>query len=161
MTKKTGWLLSASLAGLGIMFFASRRWNGGIVPQDLDQYLSQSESEIPHITPQTEKTITWANPAKTRTALSVVYLHGYSATRQETAPLANEIAAQLGANLFCTRLCGHGLSGEALAQATVNDWLNDAMGAVEIGKRLGDKVIVMGVSTGGRLPARLRDLDRR
>jgi len=76
MTKKTGWLLSASLAGLGIMFFASRRWNGGIVPQDLDQYLSQSESEIPHITPQTEKTITCANPAKTRTALSVVYLHG-------------------------------------------------------------------------------------
>lgn len=38
-----------------------------------------------------------------------------------------------------------------MAEATANDWLNDTIEAVEIGKRLGDKVIVIGTSTGGTL----------
>jgi esterase/lipase len=78
-------------------------------------------------------------------------LHGYTATRQEASPLCDQIAARLGANLFYARLTGHGRSEQALAQATVNDWLNDTIEAVEIGKRLGDKVIVIGSSTGGTL----------
>jgi esterase/lipase len=121
------------------------------LPNDLDQYLAQSEGQFPDIVPGTEKTIVWANPAKTKTPLSIIYLHGYSATRQETAPLSDEIAAQLGANLFYTRLSGHGRSNAAMAEPTVNDWLNDTMEALEIGKRLGDKVIVIGTSTGGTL----------
>jgi esterase/lipase len=118
---------------------------------DLDQYLAQSEARYTDIVPGTEKTIIWANAGKTKTPLSIIYLHGYSATRQETAPLSNEIAAQLGANLFYTRLSGHGRSNAAMDEPTVNDWLNDTMEAFEIGKRLGDKVIVIGVSTGGPL----------
>ena len=42
-------------------------------------------------------------------------------------------------------------------EPTVNDWLNDTMEAFEIGKRLGDKVIVIGVSTGGPLAAWLAE----
>jgi esterase/lipase len=38
-----------------------------------------------------------------------------------------------------------------LAEATVNDWLSDAVEALEIGRRLGGKVIIMGTSTGGTL----------
>ncbi len=118
---------------------------------DLDQYLAQSEARYPDIVSGTEKTIVWANAEKTKTPLSIIYLHGYSATRQETVPLSDEVAAQLGSNLFYTRLSGHGRSNAAMDEPTVNDWLNDTMEAFEIGKRLGDQVIVIGVSTGGTL----------
>jgi esterase/lipase len=127
------------------------------LPANLDQYLAESEAKYSDIIPGAEKTIIWANEAKTKTPLSIIYLHGYSATRQETVPLADEIAAQLGANLFYTRLAGHGRTGVAMAEPTINDWLNDTMEAFEIGKRLGDKVIVIGVSTGGPLAAWLAE----
>jgi alpha-beta hydrolase superfamily lysophospholipase len=65
--------------------------------------------------------------------------------------LADQLAAALGANLFYTRLTGHGQDGTALAEATVNDWLNDAVEALAIGRRLGKRVILMGASTGGLL----------
>jgi esterase/lipase len=122
-----------------------------ILPEDLDHYLQQTEARFSDIVPGAEKTIIWANAAKTRTPLSIVYLHGYSATRQETAPLSDQIAARLGANLLYTRLTGHGRSGSALAEASVHDWLNDAAEALAIGARLGEKVIVIGTSTGGTL----------
>lgn len=121
------------------------------LPDDIDQYLAVSEASLPDIIPGAEKTVVWANPTQTRTPLSIVYLHGYSATRQETAPLSDMLAKRLGANLFYTRLSGHGRDGEALAQASINDWLNDAHEALAIGKRLGERVIVIGTSTGGTL----------
>jgi esterase/lipase len=130
------------------------------LPADLagfDQYLADSESKYPDIVPGTEKTIVWANAEKAKTPLSIVYIHGYSASRQETVPLSDELAAELGANLFYTRLSGHGRSGAAMAEPTVNDWLNDTVESFEIGKRLGDKVIVIGVSTGGPLAAWLAE----
>ncbi|MDD4273595.1 MAG: hypothetical protein PHG14_07705 [Desulfobacter postgatei] len=37
-----------------------------------------------------------------------VYIHGFSATRKETAPLSDLVAKTLNANLFYTRLSGHG-----------------------------------------------------
>ncbi|MGD8644314.1 MAG: alpha/beta fold hydrolase, partial [Chromatiales bacterium] len=58
---------------------------------------------------------------------------------------------RLGANLFYTRLTGHGRDGAALAEASVNDWLNDAIEALAIGRRLGERVVVIGNSTGGTL----------
>ena len=73
----------------------------------------------------------------------------FSATRQETAPLSELVSQALGANLFYTRLTGHGRTGSALACARVNDWLNDVVEAYEIGRRLGKKVIMIGCSTGG------------
>ena len=92
------------------------------LPADLDAYLAQSEARYPDITPGAEKTIVWAHPDRRKTALAVVYLHGFSASRQETAPLSDEIAQQLGANLYYPRLNGHGRSGAAMAEASVNAW---------------------------------------
>lgn len=86
-----------------------------------------------------------------RTPWSVVYLHGFSATRQETAPVAEWVADSLRANLFETRLTGHGLPGDSLRKVRVTSWLGDAIEAMEIGRRLGDSVLVIGTSTGGTL----------
>lgn len=57
------------------------------LPEDLDRYLAQSEAPFHDIVPGAEKIIVWANATKAKTPLSIVYLHGFSATRQETAPL--------------------------------------------------------------------------
>lgn len=86
-----------------------------------------------------------------RTAYSVVYLHGFSGTHLESAPLAEGVATALGANLHETRLKGHGLPGDSLATATAGDWIADAVRALVIGARLGDSVVVIGLSTGGTL----------
>jgi len=88
-----------------------------------------------------------------RTPYAVVYLHGFSATRQETAPLSEAVAQALGANLYETRLTGHGLPGDSLRRVSARDWLDDAVEALAIGRTLGDSVIVIGTSTGGTLGA--------
>lgn len=118
------------------------------LPASLDDYIRQSESQFDDITPGAEKSIVWAGEVGARTEFALVYLHGFSATRQETAPLAESIAAELGANVFSTRFAGHGRSGEAMLEGSLNRWLNDAHEAMSIGRRLGDKILLMGVSTG-------------
>lgn len=123
------------------------------LPDDLERYLAESEARYADITPGAEKTIVWAHPNKRQTDMAIIYLHGYSATRQETAPLSDQLARQLGANLFYTRLSGHGRGGTAMSSASANDWLQDSHEALQIGQRLGKRVLVIGTSTGATLAA--------
>nr|WP_287339345.1 hypothetical protein [Mesorhizobium sp.] len=83
-----------------------------------------------------------------RTPLSIVY----SASKGEVRPLPDEVADQLDANLY-TRLTGHGQGGAAMADGSVNAWINDYEEALAIGRAIGDKVIVIATSTGGSLAA--------
>lgn len=119
------------------------------LPPDLDRYLAGQEGRFRDIVPGAEKKIIWAGPPGVRTDRAVVYIHGFSGTRQETAPLADMVARGLGANLFYTRLTGHGRTGPAMLDGSVNAWLNDTVEAFEIGRRLGRRVVMLGVSTGG------------
>lgn len=121
------------------------------LPDDLDEYLASSEAKFDDITPGVEKAIEWTNTPGEQSDYSVVYIHGFSATRYEVSPLCEKVAAHLQANLFFTRLAGHGRSDEAMAEAELSDWLNDAREAYAIGKRLGKKVIVIANSTGSAL----------
>jgi pimeloyl-ACP methyl ester carboxylesterase len=98
-----------------------------------------------------EKKIVWHDDKRQQRNLAIVYIHGFSASRMETWPLCDHLAVAMGANLFYTRLTGHGQDGYAMATATVKDWQNDGMEAVAIGRRLGRKIILMGTSTGGTL----------
>ncbi|MEM8981654.1 MAG: alpha/beta fold hydrolase [Pseudomonadota bacterium] len=118
----------------------------------LAAWVAASEAEFDDITPDTEKTVVWANAAEPRrTEWSVIYLHGFSATRQETHPLTEQIAMSLGANAYYARLTGHGRGGQALTDANASDWLHDARAAFDIGRQIGERVIVIGVSTGATL----------
>jgi len=118
---------------------------------ELDAWLANSEAALPNLRPGTAKGILWAGNEKKRTPWSVVYIHGFSASRMETAPVADEVAKALGANLFYTRLSGHGLPGDAMGRATAQDWLADTLEAVRIGEALGEKVLVISCSTGATL----------
>ena len=121
------------------------------LPIDLDLYLMNSESQFDDITEGTEKKIIWALKSKEKTPISIVSFHGFSATRQELSPLADIVAKSLNANLFYTRLAGHGRGSAGMIQGSVNKWANDANEAIEIGNRIGDKVILIGTSTGSTL----------
>jgi len=121
------------------------------LPKDLDKYLKTSETKFKDITDGAEKRIFWHHKDKRQTEWSLVYIHGFSATRQESSPVSEQLAKELGANLFCTRLAGHGRPSEFLGKSTANQWLNDMNEAYEIGRRIGKKVIVFGLSTGATL----------
>jgi len=129
------------------------------LPQDLDGWLATRERSVAErvgLIPGTEKRITWAAEGE-RTPWSIVAIHGFSATRQETAPLAANVAQALGANLFETRLSGHGQQSAALETARAEDWLTDGAEALAIGAAIGERVIVIGTSTGATLAAAMLD----
>lgn len=128
------------------------RFDPSTLSDDLDTYLAETEAADPSIEPHATKEIIWAYPnSKAKTPLALVYIHGFSATKGETRPVADMAAQALGANLFYTRLKGHGAGSEAMAEPTVQDWIDDTAEAIEIGSRIGEKVVLIGVSTGAPL----------
>ena len=112
-----------------------------------------------------ERTVVWVDEyAKAKTEYAVVYLHGWGACRQECRPVSERIAAALGANLYCARLPGHGRrhrrgrlggggpDGEALVEeATPAELVQTAVDAVRVGLAIGERLVLIGMSTGGVL----------
>ncbi|MER9652259.1 alpha/beta hydrolase [Mesorhizobium sp. M0152] len=130
------------------------RFDASVIGDDPQAYVAKVEATVSGIRDGLEKEIVWANPmVHARTSLSIVYVHGFSASKGEVRPLADEVADQFDANLFYTRLTGHGQDGAAMTQASVNAWINDYEEALAIGRAIGDKVIVISTSTGGSLAA--------
>jgi len=103
---------------------------------------------VPHLKKGCEKRIVWAGDAATQTDVAVLYLHGFSATGEELRPLPDLVAQHYGANIYFTRLTGHGQDGDAMARATLGAWQEDTREALEVAHLLGKEVIVIGCSTG-------------
>lgn len=119
--------------------------------EKLSLVIAQSEQKYSDIVKGSEKHIRWYQNNAKRTALSLVYIHGFSASRQELSPVTERLADQLGANVFYTRLAGHGRSDDAMAQATTDAWKKDIEDAYNIGRIIGRDVIIISTSTGGTL----------
>ena len=98
--------------------------------------------------PGTEKKVLWAQGNGVKSKTSIVFIHGFSASRVEIDPVVDLIAAELNANVYFTRLRGHGQDGKALGEATYEQLLDDTIEAIEIGKSIGDDVLLIGCSTG-------------
>ena len=122
-------------------------------PDKLDAWLAQREATVPALRPSCAKHVCWAQDAGIVTDYAVVYVHGFSATGHEVRPLPDRIANRIGANLFFTRLAGHGCDGVALGNATLQEWRDDVIEAIEIGHKIGRRVVLMGCSTGCTLIA--------
>jgi alpha-beta hydrolase superfamily lysophospholipase len=120
---------------------------------DLDVYLRQREALHAVIKPGLAKTILWNDPAaRSKTPLSPVYLHGFSASRKDVSPVVETLAGTLAANAFLTRLAAHGrVTPDEFATVGPQDWLDDAREALAIGRKIGDRVILIGTSTGALL----------
>tara|TARA_Y100000385_G_scaffold250162_1_gene272024 strand:- start:1233 stop:2090 length:858 start_codon:yes stop_codon:yes gene_type:complete len=115
---------------------------------DVEKQIKFDESSVPNLRSNIEKKILWAGKSSQRTPLSIVFIHGFSATRVEMSPVIEKVAKALGANVFLTRLSGHGQDGDALSNATFDDWISDTAEAINIGEVIGNEVILIGSSTG-------------
>jgi esterase/lipase len=122
----------------------------------LEQYIAQNESKH-KIKPDNEARIVWKDSSiKQKTDYSIVYLHGFSASQGEGEPTHRKIANKFGCNLYLSRLAEHGIdTTEPLIKLTVEKYWQSAKEAYAIGKQLGNKVILMGTSTGATLALKL------
>jgi pimeloyl-ACP methyl ester carboxylesterase len=121
------------------------------IAADPEAYLAAAEAAFSDLRPGTEKRILWAGAAGARTPLAIVYIHGFSATSEEIRPVPDLLAEALGANLFYTRLAGHGRPGAALGQVTAADWQRDFDEALAVGRAIGARVLIVASSTGATL----------
>ena len=129
------------------------KFDSHVLGIDLDKYLSIKERYFSDITKGVEKRIIWANKVGKKTPLSIIYIHGFSATSEEVRPVPDQIANNLKANLFYTRLTGHGRGSMAMSEPKVSDWMSDVAEAIAIGRRIGQKIVVISTSTGSTLSA--------
>ena len=118
----------------------------------LDGWLAYREAGFQTLKPENEAEIVWFNDSVSVTEYAVVYLHGFTASREEGNPIHREFAKRFGCNMYLPRLFGHGLdTSDALIDITPENYLQSAKEAIAIGKTIGRKVIVMCTSTGGTL----------
>lgn len=114
----------------------------------LDAWLASREAAVPNIRNGCAKRIVWPGGVVAKAAVSVVNIHGYSASPAEISPVPERVGAALGAPVFSTRLTGHGQDGAAMGAATLPEWEADVAEALAIGAALGERVLVIGCSTG-------------
>jgi len=114
----------------------------------IEESIKTDEQQYKNLRPNIEKKILWADKTSVKTKISLVFIHGFSASRFELSPVIENVAKELKANVFFTRLTGHGQDGHSLAEATLDNWINDTKEAIKIGEILGDSVILIGSSTG-------------
>ena len=122
----------------------------------LENYINTQEGQH-KLKPDNEARIVWANDSlKQKTEYAIVYLHGFSASQEEGNPVHRNIAKKFGCNLYLSRLSQHGVdTTDALYNMTPDNLWESAKQAYAIGKQLGNKVILMGTSTGGTLALQL------
>ena len=121
------------------------------IPEDIDAYLEKQESEVSDIYPYAEKTVLWNNSNKNRTKYSIVFIHGFTTTGYQSKEFLNKLSSELDANLFMTRLSGHGVPYEGTKQMQIDKIMYDVSEAIIIGEKIGENVILVGHSLGGAL----------
>ncbi|WP_445665374.1 alpha/beta hydrolase [Fodinibius sp. AD559] len=120
-------------------------------PHLLDNFLNERESQF-NLKEGTRAQIIWNSQEPRQTEYAIVYLHGFRASHPEGDPVHKTIAKIFGYNLFLSRMEEHGIKSDyPLLNLTEEKMLRSARFALEIGRRIGKKVILMGTSTGGSL----------
>lgn len=117
--------------------------------EQVQAYAERWDSNL-ELKPRNNSQIYWANDSISKTEYVLVYLHGFSASPEEGAPLHKHIAETYGMNMFAPRLAHHGVvSDEPMLDFTCKDFIEDAYKALKTAELMGEKVIVMSCSTGG------------
>lgn len=130
--------------------------NLNLTIDNVSDYVANHE-ELENVRPDNEARIVWFDDSlRNKTEFCLLYLHGFSASWYEGNPTHINLAKALSANLYLSRLAGHGLEDpDAFMQMTPSNLYESAKEALEIANSLGQKVIIMGTSTGGTLALKL------
>ena len=122
---------------------------------NLDSFIQVGEKQH-KLKANNEAKIIWADSTHQPTEYAIVYLHGFSASQMEGAPVHENIAKAFHCNLFLARQAEHGIdTTEDLLNLTAENYWASAKFAYAVGKKLGKKVIIMSTSTGGTLSLQL------
>jgi esterase/lipase len=122
---------------------------------NLDSFVQAGE-QMHRLKPNNQARIVWADSSHQQTEYAIVYLHGFSASQMEGAPVHENIAKAFHCNLYLARLAEHGIdTTEDLLNLTAEKYWESATLGFAIGKKLGKKVIIMSTSTGGTLSLQL------
>ncbi|MEX2512836.1 MAG: alpha/beta fold hydrolase [Cyclobacteriaceae bacterium] len=122
---------------------------------ELDKHIRVQERKEP-VRKNNQARIIWHHGGPEVTEYSIVYLHGFAGSYRDGFPVNVQIADSLNANIFLSRLAGHGLEPPAfLMDFTPTTAWESALEALKIGKIIGKKVIIMSTSTGGTLALKL------
>jgi len=126
------------------------------VSEPIQGFVTHLES-AEKVRPGNEAKIIWANDSvKARTEYVLLYLHGFSASRQEGYPVNEGFPKRYLCNAFLARLASHGLvTDNPLIDMSPDRLYESAKMALVIASHLGEKVIIMGTSTGGTLGLKL------
>ncbi|MCP4440880.1 MAG: alpha/beta hydrolase [Aureispira sp.] len=117
--------------------------------EGLDTYVQDKEAQVTNLKINNQAEIVWIDSVPTQTKYSIVYLHGFSASHAEGDPIHRNIAKRYGANLYLSRLARHGINDlDIWAEMKGEELIETTKEAIAIGKKLGEKVILMGCSTG-------------
>lgn len=153
-------LLILILAGLAIWYFGPYEpvktdvtFDEESIGEDIDAYFTAREARFDDITPGVEKRVIWHGEPGQKTRQVLLYVHGFSASSEELRPVPDRIAEGMGANLVYTRLTGHGRTDAAMAEGSVEAWMEDVAEALAVARRVGDEVIMLATSTGATLLA--------
>ncbi|MFC0153285.1 alpha/beta hydrolase [Xanthomonas dyei] len=94
----------------------------------------------------------WRGAAQTRTAVALLFLHGFSASPGEAGALPEQMADALGANGYVHRWPRHGGSApDAMQGLTTAALQRSALEALAQARRMGERVAIVGSSMGGSL----------
>jgi esterase/lipase len=121
---------------------------------DLETEINNSENAVKGIKPDNQARIIWADTLKKeKTKIAFLYLHGFLASQAEGDPVHRDLAKKYNANLYLSRLTEHGVDrGDSnMINLTADSYEASAEKALEIAKKLGDEVIIIGTSGGGAL----------
>jgi len=128
---------------------------------DLENAINTSEAAIKEIKPNNQAKIIWAKDYKQQQSpIAFVYLHGFGASNREGEPIMSLLSKKYNANIYMSRLKEHGLDrSDNFKNLTPENYIASAQKALEIGKKLGEKVILVSTSTGGTLSLKLASED--
>ena len=125
------------------------------VPADLDslqKWIHKREQALGNVRYDNESKIYFEDSIPQKTDYSVIYFHGFTASGKEGDPVHKMVAHAFDANLYVPRLHGHGLDEEEpMLNFNNEDFWESGKEALEVAKRLGDKIIILGTSHGGSL----------
>lgn len=121
----------------------------------VEPFLRSRDAAAGPLRPGCHSEVTWHGAEEEPTRISVLHLHGWSASPLEIDPVDARLATNLRANLLRFRLSGHGLASadgyELYANATRATLLRDVAQAFACGRLLGRRVLLIASSTGATL----------
>jgi alpha-beta hydrolase superfamily lysophospholipase len=120
---------------------------------DIPAWLAAREARVPALREGCAARLDWGAAPGERTAVAVLYVHGFSASPAELSPYPERVAEGLGANAVFVRLSGHGQDGAAMGRARLADWRREVAEGFAIARAAGGRVLAIGCSTGALLLA--------